>query len=375
MMKPGAVEALPLKVQSKALPLLMSLHTSVPDAPLTVNRATGPDGFTVSVAVLVALKFPVMTADVCELTLLVDTLNVPLVEPAGIWMFAGTVAALELLDSVTNAPPDAAGMSSVAVPCEVPPPVTVLGFNVIDASVGWTSGDTLRVALAVVPPNEPFIGTSAEALTTRVETVNVWLVAPAGTVTLPGTVTGSAAVNETAAPPAGAAPLNVTVPVVEPPPITAVTASVRAVSVTGGPAAVTVSADDWLPLNVAVIVVGPAPTVVTAKTVLEEPAGTVTVAGTVATAVLLLVSDTAAPPAAAAPERITVPETAVPTVTLDELNVTPVTETVTVGGVGGVESPPHRATKSAATTAASMMGSFTGRVLFMAISVRRISGR
>jgi hypothetical protein len=41
---PGAVEADPSNRQSKVLPLLVSLHASVPDGPLTVNRATATDG-------------------------------------------------------------------------------------------------------------------------------------------------------------------------------------------------------------------------------------------------------------------------------------------------------------------------------------------
>jgi hypothetical protein len=244
MMKPDAVEALPLKVQSKAFPLLMSLHTSVPDGPLTVNRATGAAGaveFTVSVAVLVPLKFPVMTANVCVLTLLVFTVNVPLVDPDGMVMFAGTVAALELLESVTSAPPDSAGVLSVAVPCDGLPPDTVLGFNEIELRASAMKGPTWTVALAVVPPNEPVIGMFIEKGTTRVDAVNVALASPAGTVTLAGTVTGSAALSETTAPPAGAAPLSVAMPVIELPPITNVALSEIEARVTAGPGGVTVS--------------------------------------------------------------------------------------------------------------------------------------
>src|SRR2546429_2323603 len=57
--------------------------------------------------------------------------------------------------------------------------------------------------------------TAVDAVTTLVLTVKVALVAPAGTVTLEGTVTAAVLLLESAtcAPPAGAAPLNVTVPV------------------------------------------------------------------------------------------------------------------------------------------------------------------
>ena len=56
--------------------------------------------------------------------------------------------------------------------------------------------------------------------------------------------------------------------------------------------------------------------VVTVKVALVAPAGTVTLAGTVATAVLLLDSVTTAPPLGAAPLRVTVPCEELPPVTL-----------------------------------------------------------
>src|SRR2546429_7566447 len=64
--------------------------------------------------------------------------------------------------------------------------------------------------------------TAVDAVTTLVLTVKVALVAPAGTVTLEGTVAAAVLLLESAtcAPPAGAAPLSVTVPVEEFPPAT-----------------------------------------------------------------------------------------------------------------------------------------------------------
>src|SRR2546429_7642499 len=66
--------------------------------------------------------------------------------------------------------------------------------------------------------------TAVDAVTTLVLTVKVALVAPAGTVTLEGTVAAAVLLLESAtcAPPAGAGPLNVTVPVEEFPPATPV---------------------------------------------------------------------------------------------------------------------------------------------------------
>ena len=62
--------------------------------------------------------------------------------------------------------------------------------------------------------------------------------------------------------------------------------------------------------------------VATVKFALVAPAGTVTLAGTMATAVLLLESATAAPPAGAAALRVTVPVEGAPPVTLVGLRLT-----------------------------------------------------
>jgi len=89
--------------------------------------------------------------------------------------------------------------------------------------------------------------TVVEEATALVLTVNVALVAPAATVTLDGTVDAAALLLESAtvAPPAGAAPLNVTVPVEEFPPVTLVGFSESDERVGGGgDAGVTVSEAD-----------------------------------------------------------------------------------------------------------------------------------
>ena len=87
--------------------------------------------------------------------------------------------------------------------------------------------------------------TAVDTATALVLIVNVALVAPAATVTLEGTVAAAVLLLESAtcAPPAGAAPLNVTVPVEDcVPPITLVGLSVSEESVgAGGAAGVTTS--------------------------------------------------------------------------------------------------------------------------------------
>src|SRR5260370_3454610 len=90
--------------------------------------------------------------------------------------------------------------------------------------------------------------TAVDAVTVLVLTGKVTLVAPAATVTLEGTVAAAVLLLESAtwAPPAGAAPVNVTVPVEDcVPPITLVGLSVSDESVTaGGGAGATATEDD-----------------------------------------------------------------------------------------------------------------------------------
>jgi hypothetical protein len=79
--------------------------------------------------------------------------------------------------------------------------------------------------------------TAVDAVSALVLTVNVTLVAPAATVTLEGTLAAAVLLLEsvTSAPPDGAGPLNVTVPVEDcVPPITLVGLSVSDESVTAG---------------------------------------------------------------------------------------------------------------------------------------------
>ena len=75
--------------------------------------------------------------------------------------------------------------------------------------------------------------TGVGAVTGRVVTVNVALVAPAGMVTLAGTVATAVLLlaRETRAPPLGAGPLSVTLPVEGDPPLTLVGFSVSEVRV------------------------------------------------------------------------------------------------------------------------------------------------
>ena len=81
----------------------------------------------------------------------------------------------------------------------------------------------MSVVVWVAPPEDAEIVTGVEAATALVVAVNVVLLAPAGTVTLPGTVAAGLLLDSvTGAPPAGAGPFSVTVPVELLPPVTVV---------------------------------------------------------------------------------------------------------------------------------------------------------
>jgi len=163
--------------------------------------------------------------------------------------------------------------------------------------------------------------TGVDVVTALVLTVNVALLAPAATVTLAGTVAVDVLLErETVAPPAGAGPLSVTVPVEGDPPVTLVGFSVskervgRACGSTVSEAVlVTPAYDAEMVTGVDAVTA----LVLTVNVALLAPAATVTLAGTVAVDMLLLERETAAPPVSAGPLSVTVPvEVCTPPVTL-----------------------------------------------------------
>jgi hypothetical protein len=139
---------------------------------------------------------------------------------------AGTVAAAVFeLESETTKPPEGGPDERKMVPVAPLPPSTVAGDTDRDVGVtGGGGGVTVRIALRVAPPKVPVMVPDICSVTDAVLTVKVPLVAPAATVTLPGTVAvlGMLLDSVTTAPPEGAAVVKVAVPVETSPPTTLV---------------------------------------------------------------------------------------------------------------------------------------------------------
>lgn len=102
-----------------------------------------------SVAVLVTLAYvALIVTGVDAATVDVDAENVADVVPAATVTFAGTVTAALPLDSETTAPPAGAALESVTVPCELAPPVTLVGFIVTLCKLAAGGGSEAPVVCA-----------------------------------------------------------------------------------------------------------------------------------------------------------------------------------------------------------------------------------
>ena len=311
--------------------------------PVTVEGfAASVNGFAaliVNVAVEVRpLCFAVIVEVVFVPTETVVTVNVAVVAPSRTVTDAGTVAFVEEDVSATETPPAGAAVARVIVPVEDVPPVTVVGLSVT-VQLGTL---TVSVAVTGVLPfaEAPMVLVVVDPTVSEV-TVKVVLVAPAGTVTVAGTVAADVLldVTLTGKPPTGAALPIVIVPVEGDPPVTVVGFKETPVT-TGG---FTVRVADWLAAPVVALLEGVAAaataTVVTVNVVDVEPAGTVTEAGTVAAAALD-VSVTTFPPVGAGPLSVTVAVEDVPPVTVVGLRANALTVGAATVSLQVFEAPP-----------------------------------
>jgi hypothetical protein len=221
---------------------------------------------------------------VLAVTAVVVTVKVAVVAPSLTVTLAGTPADALLSERATGAPPAGAALVNVTVPVEELPPVTLDGFKVTPESAAGSV--MVRSDVLVTPAATALIVATVLVETAVVATVNVAVVAPELTVTLGGKVAdGLLLERATVVPPAGAAPVRVTVPVEELPPTTL--AGLNEIPCSAELAR-TVRAAVWVtPLKTALIVAFTAPltaVVVTVNVPVKLPGATVTLAGTAAAA-------------------------------------------------------------------------------------------
>lgn len=270
-----------------------------------------------------------IVTDVFAATGVVVIVKVVLVLPGAMVTLVGTCATdVLLLCSATTAPPAGAAPVNVTVPVELAPPRTVVGLLVIaERLAALTVKDAVRLT-----PRVAVIVAELLVATPDVVTVNVVEVLPADTVTEVGTVATAVLLlcKETEAPPVGAGPVSVTVPVEGLPPIKLVGLRLRDVTLTGAGATVRVVV--WVEPNEPVMITAVltlTALVVRVKVALVLPLATTTVAGACAAAVLLLDSATVAPPLGAGPLRVTVPVAPAPPTTV--VGLTEIDERTTAG--------------------------------------------
>ena len=170
----------------------------------------GAPAVTVRFADTVVSKNPVMVTTVSFVTVNVVTVKFAEVCPPGTLTTPGTVATKRLLvASVTEIPPAGAGALRNTVPVAFVPPLTVVGFIVIDWRRGgaFGSGLTLTKIDRVTPPAVakmfPPVGNPVTGLVPMVKLVALF---PSGIVTLAGTwmTDGLSVVRLMVPPPAGA---------------------------------------------------------------------------------------------------------------------------------------------------------------------------
>jgi len=307
-------------------PLSVTVPVELANPPLTVVglsvNAESVGASTVRSAVTVPEAL--IVGEVFAVTGLVVTVKVAVVAPAATVALLGTCAALARVElSATANPPEGAGPLRVIVPVELVPPITVVGARVSDFTVG-----ALIVRVADTIPEAVIVEEVFDA-TALVVTVKLAIVAPAPTVTLPGTCAALVwlDLSETTNPPGGAFPLRVIDPVELVPPVTVVGERLSDCTDAG---TIVMEAFREEPFRVAVTVTAVellTPLLLSVKVALLDPEVTATLLGT-ETEELLFCRATLIPLLGATPLRVTVPVAVLPPTMLCGLRLIP----VNVGG-------------------------------------------
>lgn len=313
----------------------------VPELPSVTVRSLilivlgGGGALTVRVAVRVTPPAVAeTTAERFVVAAVVLTVNAAVVAPSATVTLAGVVAAaVLLLVKATTVPPAGAAPLRVTVPVDELPPITVEGVRdrlVTVAGGGGAAGFTVKVADLVTEFAVAEMSAVCVAVTVDVEIANVTLDAPEGTIAVVGTAAtpGFELVSDTAKPPLGAGLVRMMVPVEAEPPSTVDGVSETAERAAGGGGVVgavmvsAVSADELLvPARMLTIWFTPViALVLTVNVALVAPAGTVTLAGTVAR-VPLTKRLTTTPPDGAASCSVACPVEVLPPTTVAGLNV------------------------------------------------------
>jgi hypothetical protein len=236
------------------------------------------------------------------------------VTPAATVTLAGTVSAALDTEIGTVAPPAGAGPLSVTVGVALAPAMSEAGTP---ESEERAAGLTVTLAVLLTPAKLAVTVTGVEPETGPAVAVNGAVAAPAGTVTVAGSVSaGTELERPTETPPVGAGPDSLTLLVFDVVPDTIVSGDIVTDESTGGITvkpvlAVIAPSDAWMVATAVALTA----VVVMLKVAELAPAAMVTLAGTLAAA-FKLESETVFPPDGATPIRVTVAVEELPPVTL-----------------------------------------------------------
>jgi hypothetical protein len=236
--------------------------------------------------------------------------------PAGTVTLGGVDAtAAAELESETTRPP--AAVESQTRPVAGRPPLTTVGATVTDTRVAARGVTVRRPLCEPAKDADAVIFRFVVATTGYVVTGKVALGAPAGMVTLAGNVAADSIPLEsvTSVPPAGARPLRATVPVEGFPPATVLGLSDTETIKVGLTERTAVRVERPLVAVIVAVANVVAPTVVIMNVAVVAPSVTVTVAGTL-TSALEELRDSGYPPVGAGPLSVTVPMDVFPPGTL-----------------------------------------------------------